>query len=149
MIIDKIENYKLYAGLNERIAKAFAWIKETDLEKIESATYKIDGDDIFAMVQDYDTKDRNDAKLEGHFKYIDIQYVISGVELMGYRPLVSQIPETTNEEGDYAFYEGDASFVRVEAGMFTIFFPQDLHMPCIKVDESAKVKKVVIKVLVK
>ena len=79
MVIDKIENYTLYEGLGERIAKGLKYIKDTDLAQTELGTYKIDGDTIFAMVQEYDTKELCDAKLEGHFKYIDIQYVFEGL----------------------------------------------------------------------
>jgi len=148
MVIDKIENYKLYEGLGERIAKGLKYIKDTDLLQTESGTYKIDGDNIFAMVQEYDTKELCDAKLEGHFKYIDIQYVIRGVERMGVTPMRDQALISKNDEDDYAFYEGDAPLFVVEAGMFAIFFPGDLHMPCIKVNEISNVKKVVVKVRV-
>ena len=76
MIIDKIENHKLYAGISDKIAKAFSYINKTDLINIAPGTYKIDNDNIFAIVQEYDTKDKSECKLEGHFKYIDIQYII-------------------------------------------------------------------------
>jgi YhcH/YjgK/YiaL family protein len=36
--------------------------------------------------------------------------------------------------------------LRVEEGMFTIFFPEDLHRPSVKAGEISKVKKVVVKV---
>lgn len=53
-----------------------------------------------------------------------------------------------NEEKDYTFYEGTTSLVRVSKGMFTIFFPDDLHQPCVQTESAAEVKKVVIKVLI-
>ena len=146
MVIDKIENHKLYIHLSEKISRAFKYIEETDLAQMESGKYLIDNDDIFALVQEYDTKERKECKLEGHYQYIDIQYIISGIELMGVTSLVDQIPIERNEVADYAFYDCDSSLIRVEAGMFTIFFPDDLHMPCIKLNQISKVKKVVIKV---
>ena len=57
MVIDKIDNYKLYTSLSERIAKAFAYINKTDLLQIDPGKYEIDGDNIFALIQEYDTKD--------------------------------------------------------------------------------------------
>ncbi len=146
MVIDKIENYKLYVCLSEKIAKAFAYINETDLSRTEPGKYKIDNDDIFALVQEYDTKDKNECKLEGHSKYIDIQHVIYGVELIGVTSLINQIPVYKNEKDDCTFYESDSTLIRIESGMFTIFFPDDLHMPGIKLNQISKVKKVVIKV---
>lgn len=68
MVIDKIENHKLYVGLSEKIAKAFNYINKTDLSQTVSGKYEIDGNNIFALVQEYDTKDENDCKLEGHIK---------------------------------------------------------------------------------
>lgn len=147
MVLDKIENYTRYANLSERMAKGFEFIKSTDLVQIESGTYKIDNDDIFAIVQEYETKEEKNTKLEGHKKYIDIQYVIKGVELMGVTTKKDQKITEVNEEKDYTFFEGETSLVRVEEGMFTIFFPDDLHRPCVKAGQIAKVKKVVVKVL--
>lgn len=146
MVIDKIENYRLYSKLTKRLAKGFEFITETDLVAIESGKHQIDNDDVFAIVQEYDTKEEKDCILEGHHKYIDIQYVIQGVELMGFTPLTNQVSVEENLEKDYTFYNGETSMIRVEEGMFTIFFPEDLHRPCVKAGQISKVKKVVVKV---
>lgn len=146
MIIDKIENFKLYNRLSEKIYKAFDFIDKTDLISLESGKYEIEKDDIFALIQEYDTKNREDCKLEGHFKFIDIQFMISGVELMGISILNKQKQVSKDIEKDIAFYEGDPTFFKLNKGIFAILFPDDLHMPGIKVSQSAKVKKVVIKV---
>ena len=146
MVIDKIENYRLYSKLTKRLAKGFEFITETDLDAIESGKHQIDNDDVFAIVQEYDTKEEKDCVLEGHHKYIDIQYVIQGVELMGFTPLTNQVSIEENLEKDYTFYEGETSMLRVEQGMFTIFFPEDLHRPTVKAGQVSKVKKVVVKV---
>ena len=146
MVLDKIENSDLYIGLSDRIAKAFEYIKSTDLANTENGTYEIDGMDVFAMVQDYDTKPWNEGKAEAHHKHIDVQYIVSGEELMGVASKTNQQPYETNPENDYDFYDCETKPVLVSAGMFTIFFPDDLHMPCIKVNEPAYVKKVVVKI---
>lgn len=148
MILDKIENSKLYIGLGERIAKAFEYIHTTDLLQTAVGKYEIDTDDVFAIVQEYDTKQISECKIEAHRKYIDVQYIISGVELMGVSTLTNQNPVVINEENDYCLYEGDSSLIKLDAGMFTIFFPDDLHMPGIKFNQISKVKKVVVKVRV-
>ncbi|MBA3052600.1 MAG: YhcH/YjgK/YiaL family protein [Candidatus Omnitrophota bacterium] len=146
MIIDKIANHGLYTGLGGRIALALAYIKETDFSAAAPGKYKIDGDVIFAIVQEYSTKDRSECKLEGHFKYTDIQYIVSGAELMGVATLTSQKPVYKNPDEDYALFESDPAFFRIDPGMFAIFFPDDLHMPCVQLERSARVKKVVVKV---
>jgi YhcH/YjgK/YiaL family protein len=146
MVLDKIENSHLYSGLNTRIAKAFDYIKTTDLANTENGTYEIDGMDVFAMVQDYDTKPWEEGKVEAHNKHIDLQYIVSGEELMGVASKTNQVPYLENQEDDYAFYECETRPVIVKEGMFTIFFPEDLHKPCIQVNTSTYVKKVVVKV---
>ncbi len=148
MILDSIKNYERYALLNDRLAKGFEYIAKTDFSQVKSGTYTIDNEDVFAIVQEYDTKEIADGKLEGHFKYVDIQHLIDGTELMGITRLTDQIPTIINQENDYAFYKSDVTFIKVEKGMFTVFFPEDLHMPCIKFNQSEKVKKVVVKVRV-
>jgi YhcH/YjgK/YiaL family protein len=110
---------------------------------MEPGVYEIESKSIFA-IQEYSTKEIKDCVLEGHAKYIDIQYIIQGVELMGVT--TKKIKAITrNLDEDYTFYSGETSLIKVEEGMFTIFFPDDLHMPCVQA-QSSKVKKVVVKV---
>lgn len=147
MIIDKIENAYLYKNLGERIDRAFNYIRSTNLKNLKSGKYEIEGDNIFALVSEYQTKPESEGKLEAHKKYIDVQYVISGEERMGYAPLNDQlIIENYKEENDIMFFKGEKSFTNVEEGMFAIFFPVDLHMPGINTEKSKPVKKLVIKV---
>jgi YhcH/YjgK/YiaL family protein len=148
MIIDTLDNYHLYQSINERIAKGFEFLHNTDLDAIPSGKHDIDGDSIFALVQEYQTKPLAECKLESHKKYIDIQYVIRGEEFMGVTTKNNQKILEVNEEKDYTFYEGSTSLVRVSKGMFTIFFPNDLHQPCVQTEFISEVKKVVIKVLI-
>ncbi|MCU0343573.1 MAG: YhcH/YjgK/YiaL family protein [Ignavibacterium sp.] len=147
MIIDKLSNSHLYSGLGERINKALTYLKETDFSKMELGKYEIDGDNIFALVNEYTTKDENEGKLEAHKKYIDVQFVAKGSELMGYAPLENQmVMDEYNEQNDITFFTGEKSFTKVDEGMFAIFFPTDVHLPGIEEDKPAYVKKVVVKV---
>jgi YhcH/YjgK/YiaL family protein len=147
MIIDKIENSLLYEEISERIKKSFEYIRETDLKNIKQGKYEIDGENIFALISEYKTKSEQEGKLEAHRKYLDVQYVITGEELMGYAPLGGQkILEPYKEENDIIFFTGEKSFIKVSSGMFAIFFPEDVHMPGISTGKISDVKKIVIKV---
>ena len=147
MIVDKIENANLYKNLDERIEKSFDYIKQTDLKNLQAGRYDIDGNNIFALISEYKTKTENEGKLEAHKKYIGVQYVIEGEELMGYAPLSDQsILEPYKEENDIIFYKGEKVFIKVAEGMFAIFFPEDVHMPGIQIEKKSPVKKLVIKV---
>lgn len=147
MIIDKIENAYLYKNISERISKSFEYIRKTDLKSLPTGKYAIDGENIIALVSEYQTKPESAGKLEAHRKYIDVQFVISGEELMGYAPLgEQQVLEPYNQENDIIFFKGDKSFTKVSEGMFAIFFPEDVHMPGISTGKISDVKKLVIKV---
>ena len=75
-------------------------------------------------------KTKEEAKLETHNRFIDIQIPLSGVEVMGYTPR-EDLPEAEyNADKDISFYHGLAeSYIPVKPGMFVIFFPQDAHAP--------------------
>ena len=147
MIIDKIDNTNLYVNLGKRIAKAFQYIHSTDFSRAELGRHEIEGEDVFAIVMEYETKELEEGSLEAHRKYIDVQYIVSGAELIAVASLGDQIPSKEyNEKDDYVLFKESSSLIRLEAGMFTIFFPDDLHMPGVKLNEKTKVKKVVVKV---
>ena len=150
MIIDRLENAFRYNVLNAGIAKAFAYLQSTDLAAIVPGKYEIDGDNIFAIVQEYQTLSTEAEQMEAHKKYIDVQYMINGEELIGHAVLQDQIPSQVYEETtDFMlFWEQPSFFSKLQTGMFMIFYPTDLHMPCIKINEPATVKKLVIKVKV-
>lgn len=148
MIIDVLSNAHLYQHINEHIAAAFHYLHTSDLASIPEGKYTIDGDDLFAIVQEYETLDAANEQMEAHRKYIDVQYVIQGEELVGHAFLGNQqLSKEYSEEEDFLLVPDVPDFFTCfKTGMFMIFFPTDLHMPCIKVNETARVKKVVVKV---
>lgn len=150
MIIDHIENKDLYSTLNPDIKKALDYLYETDFSEIESGKYEIDGVNIFALVSEYKTKDLSQGKPESHRNYIDVQYLFSGEEFIGYAPLSNQkIVETYNEKNDITFYDCEQSLCLIQKKMFAVFFPTDIHMPGIRVTNPVVVKKIVVKVKVR
>jgi len=149
MILDRIENAGLYVGLNAGFAKAFEVLKDESLIKKEDGKYTVDGNKIFYTIHRYTTKPLSEGKLEAHRKYIDIQFLLEGVELLGYAPLKGlTIADEYNAEKDIAFYQTprEITKVKLEPGLFCILFPNDAHLPCRQVDKPAEVRKVVIKV---
>lgn len=148
MVIDHIHQAALYYKLHPGIEAALRYIQATDFTKVDNGTYPIDGDQLFAIVQEYDTKDPSSEKLEAHKKYIDVQFMIHGQEQMGHALLNKQVPtrDYRTEDDFMLFDEAPDFFSVVTEGMFTIFFPTDLHMPCILHQQSSHVKKVVVKV---
>ncbi|MCX7798595.1 MAG: YhcH/YjgK/YiaL family protein [Melioribacter sp.] len=149
MIFDQLKNANLYFPLSKRIQTAFEYLLNTNFETLEAGKYEIDGENIYAVIQNYDTKPITAGKWEAHKKYIDIQYIVSGKEKMGYsNPTKMIVTEEYNEEKDVMFLKGDGNFLIAEAGHFAVFFPTDVHMPGIAVNLSTPIKKVVVKVRV-
>lgn len=150
MILDKLSNAKQYANLGERIATALQYLKDNDCTRLPVGKVAIDGEQIFALVQDNTTKPRAQGVWEAHRKYIDVQYVAAGVEEMGYANIDTlTVKQPYDEQKDFALFSGDGSFVTVPAGSFTVFFPADGHIPGSAVgDRPSAVRKVVVKVAV-
>lgn len=145
MILDKIENLKSYEKINPLFSKVVEFINNTDLNKQELGKIKIDGDNVIVNFAQSKAKSKEEAKLESHNNYIDIQIPLSSNEIMGYSPRVELPEEEYNSEKDITFYKGLAeSYFTVKPGMFAIFFPEDAHAPA--VTENG-VKKVIFKVL--
>ncbi|MGZ5304304.1 MAG: YhcH/YjgK/YiaL family protein [Bacteroidia bacterium] len=150
MILDKIENIGLYKALGPRVKKAITYIENTDLSVLVLGNHVIDGENIFVIVQEYDTKDIDEGKMEAHRKYIDIQFILRGTEMFGFDTLNDQTPTMEySEERDVMFFGNDyASLLKVNAGSFVIFYPWDIHMPGIKAGEKMNIRKAVFKIRV-
>ncbi|MDD5435916.1 MAG: YhcH/YjgK/YiaL family protein, partial [Nitrospira sp.] len=88
MITDLLNNASQYSKMNMKIETALNYLQDTDLSNLKPGRYEIDGSDIFALMQNYETKPKENGFWEAHRKYIDIQYVIKGTELIGYANIV-------------------------------------------------------------
>lgn len=149
MIFDRLENAVMYRSISENLEKGFEFLKNTNLLTIESGRYEIKDNDVFALISEYDSKSHQDCRLEAHHTYTDIQYIVSGREAIGFAtPKNQEVTVDYNPEKDIVFFTGDSFPLILEAGMFAVFFPQELHRPCMQIDGPENVKKVVIKVRV-
>ncbi len=148
MIIDKLDSLETYAPISERLAKGLRLLKTTDFSALPDGKYEVEGSALFYTVSSYQSKEKNDRP-EAHRKYIDIQYLISGEEMIGVAPLSEMEEEiSANPDGDIWFYRGQVTNVRIGNGRFAVLFPQDAHAPGIAVNDPAPVRKVVVKVLI-
>lgn len=153
MIKDSIKNANKYYNLSKRIELGLKYLKDTDFSKIKSGKYEILGSEVYALVQEYLSKPKSEGKFEAHKKYIDIQYIIEGEELMGVSD-ISNFSDLTpyNQEKDIVFLSLNTGinpeFISVRENEFAIFTEKDAHMPSIAFNTPELVKKVVVKVLI-
>ncbi|HZY26105.1 MAG TPA: YhcH/YjgK/YiaL family protein [Bacteroidales bacterium] len=149
--INKREFAISYFKNKGRWVKAFRFLKNNDLSKLETKRYDIDGDNLFATVSEYVTKNEETTNFEAHRKYIDIQYVISGNEIMNVAPIntVKDVITPYDSSKDIEFVTV-GKIVKYSAGQdkFFIFFPSDAHRPGLKDGVNSPVKKIVIKLKV-
>ena len=152
MITSSLSQLHWYKMISPHFAKAIDFALSTDFRPLESGRYEIDGDNVFAIVNEYTTKPAAECDPEAHREYADIQIMIAGAEKFGYTPLTDQQPDTPyEEEKDVAFYtlpDEFISYITLRPGQFIIFFPSDIHQPEVFTSQPALVKKVVLKVSV-
>ncbi len=131
--------------------QAFTFLKNHDLKTLPLGKQELDGDSLFVSVDEYMTKEKSDTRYESHRKYIDIQYIIEGEEVMGLSTLDKlEVTEPYNAEKDIAFYSYDrGEYITATPKNFVVFFPEDAHRPLIKANEISKAKKIVVKIMLK
>ena len=100
---------------------------------------------------EYQTKENESNISENHQKYIDLQYIAEGNEVIEFETFKDQnIIHEYDEENDYALYNlKNPTRIKLEEGMFAIFYPEDLHMPGLIDKTNERVKKIVLKILIK
>ncbi|MFD2999432.1 YhcH/YjgK/YiaL family protein [Pontibacter toksunensis] len=148
MVLDSLQNAHRYYTLHPLFEQAFRFLQETDLMALSQGQQSIIGRELFAIISEGTGTTEKEAKLEVHRKYIDIQYVISGTDHMGWKSLSfcdqPDVPYT--EERDAAFFPDKTNnWFDVPAGYFTIFYPDDAHAAMIT---EETVRKVVLKIAV-
>jgi len=148
MIFATLSHTARYERLGPRFARAFEFLHDTALAELAAGRHDIDGDKVFAIVSDYQTKTVEESRWEAHRRHVDVQCVASGSELIGVAPLESLALDPYDEDNDILFASGDGQFVALVPGQFVVLFPEDAHMPGVSVAQPAPVRKVVVKVSV-
>ena len=94
MIIDKIENLKLYANLNPYFPQIIEFLNNTDLAALENGKHEIDGKDCFVNIMDTKGKTKEEAVMETHVNMLDIQIPLNTDEIYGYTP-TADLPQAS------------------------------------------------------
>lgn len=149
MILDQLSKAALYRSLHARFGLAFDYLAATALTSLPSGKQTIQGDELFALVNDYSTQPQEKCRFEAHRRYIDIQLMVRGIERIGVANLAAMSDdEPYVAERDVAFFRGSGDLITLAQGTFAIFFPHDAHQPGVAVAEPVQCRKVVVKVLI-
>jgi biofilm protein TabA len=147
MILDTLRNAAKYAGLKNGLSEAFGFLDQPGLADLPDGKYEISGDQVYAIIERTKGRKIEDGELEAHRKHIDVQYVISGDESMGWKSRADLTASMDYDaERDLEFFEGAPdSLVQVPPGSFTMFLPTDAHLPLIG---DGPIHKVVVKIAI-
>ena len=149
MIFDTLDQSDRYCSLSPRFSKAFAFLKNMN-DDVSIGRHDIEGDDVYALVQSYETAPVEAHQYEVHREYLDVQYIHSGRELIYWSPLAELTDETMaySPEHDAELYTYDQKGVPFEIGpgQFSIHYPTDGHISRCSVESPTQVRKVVVKV---
>ncbi len=148
MILDSIANSAKYESINPRFKAAFDYIKNTDFNKMEPGKVFLDEKNLYINFAETKGKTQQEAKMETHKDYIDIQIPFTQAETMGWTPTANlKDPiDPYNPEKDITKYTDQAqAYFTVQPGQFAIFFPEDGHQPGIG---EGTFRKIIVKVRV-
>lgn len=148
MIIDRIENARLYYPIHTRFKRAFEHIRQMDTETIPTGRYELDGENMYVLVQEYNTKLQEEGKWEAHRRYIDLQYVVRGIEGMGYANIHHLQQGEYDAAKDFLSLFGKGDLVKLKSGCFILLFPEDAHMPSLAIGKPEPAEKIAIKIAV-
>jgi YhcH/YjgK/YiaL family protein len=148
MILDVLDNADRYLTLNKGFRNGFAFLMRSDLKKLKTGRHEIHSDRVYAIVEDGPGRTREQAELEAHERYIDIQLVVDGTDSIGWKlkSACKQVSKKYDANNDIQFFKDEPdSWLPVTAGSYVILFPEDAHMPMIS---QGHLRKVVVKIAI-
>jgi len=146
LILADLRDHAHYHALHARFPAGFEFLLRSDLSELASGRHEIDGVDLFAIVDRGIGRGKADSPLEYHQRYLDIQYVVSGIDLIGWMPSAEcrHLKSPFDADRDLGFFaDRPGTWCRVPAGTFAIFYPHDAHAP---LGSTGPIHKVVLKV---
>ena len=133
------------------IQTALDYLKTHDFTAMEPGVYEIQGKDIYAQVFDAMSEELAERQPESHEKYLDVQYLVSGRERLGFTKNTGAYEVAEHiKERDLIFYKSveDEGFIESRPGCFCVFYPSDIHRPQVISGQAMNLRKVVVKVSV-
>jgi len=153
MIVTDLMHIERQVLLTPTLVKAIEFLRRPELAALGREKVAIDGDRVFALPQRYETAAAETPRFEYHRKYIDIQYIVEGEEVIGWAPAVKlKITDPYDREQDITFGtapSGEITQVRLHAGQLAVLYPEDAHAPRIAAGAPSSVFKIVVKVEVR
>lgn len=143
------------AGLDvvrEVSKEAYDYIVSFNPGVVKDGRYELENG-VIANVMSYITKPFGTSMYETHTRYIDVQYIIYGHEVMlteDVSAMEKAVVKPYDADKDITFYDYNGGAVSVlNPGDVAVLYPEDAHRGAIAVDAPKKIRKIVVKVPVK
>ena len=152
MIFDNINNIERYKALDKKIYEALKFLRENKNNKsLENGKYEIIPEEVVAYVIEKDTIPEKDIKMEIHKEFMDIHFVLSGIEEIGISEEnidLNIYDSEYNKENDILFLDiQETQYLKVKEQEFYAVWPYELHKPLAASNfKSNKVKKIICKI---
>jgi YhcH/YjgK/YiaL family protein len=145
MILDHQYHATRYQGLHPAIDEAIAFIQDPSAIAQLSLGRQTISPQLDAIIDHYATGQSQDRYLEAHRRFVDLQLMLDGSEMIQVATLTDQTPvQAYDELKDFALYNLPGQMIHVAQAHFVIFMPQDAHLPCLG-QPSQMVKKLILK----
>lgn len=134
--------------LRQKIDEAIEIIKNVKFDELELGRHDVN-EDFYYNLQSYESKAFETTRYEAHRKYVDVQFIVEGMERIDIAPVSAlEVEEDYQEEREALFLKAPerAASIVLNAGGYVVLYPEDAHRPCIAAGAPGSVKKIVGKV---
>jgi YhcH/YjgK/YiaL family protein len=150
MIVCDLDELRQQVVLTPNMKTAVEFLETSGRSELAEGRVVVDGEKVYVEVQAYDSVERDAERFEGHRKYIDIQFVVSGEEIISWTSM-KNVTETKAYDAEHDYWLGSApadkiTEVRLGAGQLAVLYPSDPHAPRKAIGSAAPVRKLVVKV---
>lgn len=146
MILDHRSRMTKYWPLHEELERVSSFVESADFNQMPIGRIDLAESRTYAVVSENEGKGMAGAVLEAHRSFIDVQFVLQGCDVIGWRDLRSchRQKEPYDIERDIVFFDDSpVTWFSVPAEYFAIFFPDDAHAP---LAGSGRTRKLVVKI---
>ncbi len=152
MIVSDLNHVNHQVVRTPGLEKALTFLRTGNIHGLPDGRIEIDDVRVFALVQRYETMTVDTPKFECHRKYIDVQFIVSGDEVIGWAPMERMtVTDAYDPNQDICFgrvASGNWTPVYLQAGEVAILWPEDAHAPKLTRGAPSPVMKIVVKVAV-
>ncbi len=151
MIVGSLQEIEQQCNPSPFMQTAIKFLRDIQEKDLQDGRIQVEGTNVYAIIQSYDSAPVSETlKFEAHRKYIDVQYLVSGKELMGWAPLgkmMTTVPYNETKDALYGVVSPEnVTFVHYGVGQAIVLFPSDAHSPGLADADSEAVKKIVVKI---